>query len=153
LGLGAAVITSLLVLTRSAHAETFTKGPYLQGVDSHGVTIKFELVAPASAKVEVTASDGKTAQVESKAAKDFHAVRITNLTPKSSYRYRVLAGEANEAGSFTTAPEATLTHFKFLVYGDSRSEPNAHAAIVHALESAPGDFLVSTGDLVASGSN
>ena len=55
-----------------------------------------------------------------------------------------------QRGRFTTAP-ADARPFRFLAYGDSRSDAEAHAAVVRAMEAAPGDFLVNTGDMVSKG--
>ncbi len=58
----------------------------------------------------------------------------------------------SDAGHFTTAPADTRP-FRFLVYGDSRSNPEAHAAVVHAMEAVPADLLVNTGDMVMAGND
>jgi acid phosphatase type 7 len=55
-------------------------------------------------------------------------------------------------GAFTTAPrDESDETFRFLVYGDNRSDDAAHAAIVRAMVPVAADFLVHTGDFVEDG--
>jgi hypothetical protein len=143
-----------LFLAGSAHAAgTFARGPFLQSLGATGVTVKVELLTPEALTVELTGPDGATKKLAAADARRFQSVRLDGLSPGTGYRYKVLAGEKSEAsdeGSFTTAP-AENKPFKLIVYGDSRSDPAAHAAVVRAIEAAPSDFLVNTGDLVAMG--
>src|SRR5690606_1528199 len=74
------------------------------------------------------------------------------LSPSTSYAYEVRVGEAIARGTFTTAPN-DLRPFSFLVYGDSRSNPAAHAGVVRRMLEVPSDFLIGTGDLTARGSD
>lgn len=135
-------------------SAVIVKGPYLQALGANGVTIKVELSAPASAKVEVLLAGGASvATRESAEARAFHALRVEGLTPATAYEYRVTAGGTTaETGHFTTAP-ADGRPFRFLAYGDSRSDPEAHAAVVRAMASSPSDFLVNTGNMVSMGNN
>lgn len=148
---------ALAVTTFAAQASAagpFARGPFLQSLGQSGVTIKVELLTPETVTVEVTGPDGAVAKkVEATEARRFQALRIEGLSPATAYRYRVLAGASarpSEEGRFTTAP-SDARPFKFIVYGDSRSDPGAHAAVVRAIEGSPSDFLVHTGDMVALG--
>ena len=132
---------------------TFQRGPIVQSLGKTGVTIKVELLTPEAVSVEVTGPDGAMRKVEDATSRRFHSVRIEGLSPATAYRYRVAAGDAGAAsdeGHFTTAPPDDRA-FKFVLYGDSRSDPAAHVAVVKAIASAPGDFLLHTGDMVARG--
>jgi hypothetical protein len=157
----------LLALAAPAHAGPVTKGPYLQGLGPTGVTIKIELASAAAASVEVTPegadtgrpSDGgapdaggpTTVRRESTEARAFHTLRVDGLEPATRYQYRVTAGGApGEVGHFTTAP-IDPRPFRFLAYGDSRSDAEAHALVVRAMQATPSDFLVNTGDMVEIG--
>jgi hypothetical protein len=136
-----------------ALAAPFTKGPYLQALGMNGVTVKVELEAQAPAKLEVYAagSERVVATAESPEAWTFHAMRVDILKPGTAYEYRVLSqGVKSELGHFTTAPEGDRP-FRFQVYGDSRTDAAAHAAVVRAMRAVPADFLVNTGDMVHSG--
>ena len=136
-----------------AWAASFSKGPYLQSLGKSGVTVKVELEAPAEASLEIFAAGtaSRVAEAKSLENKAFHVLRAEALTPGTTYDYRVRSGaEASELGHFTTAP-AGDTPFRFLVYGDSRSDHAAHGAIARDLLTAPGDFLINTGDMVLAG--
>ena len=131
----------------------FNKGPYLQSLGMSGVTVKVELDAPGPASLEVyAAGEGRrVAEAKSADSRDFHVLRAEGLTPGTSYDYRVLRGDVkSELGHFTTAPPDNAP-FRFLVYGDSRSDADAHTAIVRGLLAAPGDLLINTGDMVLAG--
>jgi hypothetical protein len=157
-----------MVTQADALALTWTKGPYLQALGPTSVTIKVEVSEPGPVVVEIedalgakrdvpSPSSGAPAGSSQAKAAVFHAIRVEGLTPASTYRYRVrVAGEGGAAtgeGRFTTAPDPKDSRpFRFIVYGDSRSDHAAHAAVVRAIEATPSDFLVHTGDMVHTGS-
>jgi hypothetical protein len=160
LGAGVAALTLRRTGRAPASAPTgpFAKGPYLQALGPTGVTLKLELASPGSARVEVSpegapAGPPVVSQTSTEAGA-FHTLRIDGLAPATAYAYRVSSGTAVETGRFTTAPPPGEGRpFRFLVYGDSRSDPKTHAAVVRAMEVTPSDFLVNTGDMVAKGNN
>lgn len=136
-----------------ARAASFSKGPYLQSLERGGVTVKVELDPPGPASLEVYAAgtERRVADAKSLETKDFHVLRVEGLGAGTSYDYRVVSGdEKSEVGHFTTAPSGDAP-FRFLVYGDSRTDAAAHAAITRGLLAAPGDFLINTGDMVLAG--
>jgi 3',5'-cyclic AMP phosphodiesterase CpdA len=160
-GLLTALLTALvtaLAPTPAQAAARVTKGPFLQALGPTGVTIKIEIDEPAAVNVRVEGARGETREAQSLEAKQFHAVRVEGLTPSSTYRYRVFvtgsAGDETDEGRFTTAPDPQKESppFRFIAYGDSRSDHAAHAAVVRSMEAVPSDFLVHTGDMVATGS-
>ncbi len=53
-----------------------------------------------------------------------HQVRVTALEPGTLYRYRVKQHEEQAGGSFTT-PDEGNTPMRFIVYGDSETEPES----------------------------
>jgi acid phosphatase type 7 len=96
------------------------------------------------------AAEGVTS-AESAEPRAFHAIRAEGLRPGTAYDYRVSAAAAkSEIGHFTTASGADAP-FRFLIYGDSRTDHAAHAAVVRLMNSTPSDFLVNTGDMVHDG--
>ncbi len=147
------VCAALLSARSAAAAGSFARGPFLQSLGQTGVTVKVEMLTPEAVSVEVTGPDGVAKKASISEARRFQSVRIEGLSPATAYSYKVLAGEAktaSEEGHFTTAP-ADDRPFKFVLYGDSRSDPAAHAAVVRAILATPSDFLVHTGDMVATG--
>lgn len=153
--LAAAAFAATAFAPLEASALALTKGPFLQGLGPAGVTIKVELDHPAAVSVRLE-GEGGPREVASPEVKRFHAVRVEGLTSASVYRYRVIApGAESDEGRFTTAPDPqkATPPFRFIVYGDSRSDHAAHAAVVRSIEAVPSDFLIHTGDMVATGSN
>lgn len=142
-----------------AGAPSITKGPYLQGLTTTAVVVKVELATAADASVDVLGPEGDGgarfhARPASTEPRRFHVLRIGGLTPATSYEYRLtVAGSPSaEVGHFTTAP-ADARPFRFVLYGDNRSDTATHAAIVRAIEKTETDFLVHTGDMVGSGAS
>lgn len=158
LGIAATALVKAGSAPAVASSGTFAQGPYLQALGPTGVTVKVGLASPAPARVDVFPEGAPGGpQVASQAdaeARTFHTIRIDGLAPATAYAYRVSSGAKIETGRFTTAPPPGEGRpFRFLVYGDSRSRPEAHAAVVRAMEAAPSDFLVNTGDMVSMGNN
>jgi predicted MPP superfamily phosphohydrolase len=148
------VAGAMIALSSNAvHAASFTKGPYLQALGQKAVTIKLEVSAPENVTIDITGPANFHATRSSESAKRFHSVRIDGLSPGTTYNYKVTASGTDSApASFTTAP-AENKPFKFVLYGDNRSDASMHAAIVRMIEKAPADFLLHTGDMVQTGDN
>jgi hypothetical protein len=133
------------------------KGPYLTDLSDTRAEIRFELGSPAAASVTLQPQgDAGSARTIDVPPGTMQVVRATELKAATTYAYTVrvggVAGVAVGGGQFTTAPEpASGAPATFLVYGDSRSDPTTHAALVRAMATVPADFLVNTGDVVAEG--
>jgi acid phosphatase type 7 len=77
---------------------------------------------------------------------------VTGLEPGKEQSYWLTDKRgARIDGKFRTAPIDDVP-FSFLIYGDNRTDDAAHVRVAKAMESAPGDFLLNTGDLVEEGS-
>lgn len=137
---------------QAALVTSFAKGPYLQALGAGAVTVKVELPAASTAELSIfPAGEAAAAAVARGPARDFHALRAEGLRPSTAYEYVITAGAATSGRvRFTTAP-VDARPFRFLVYGDNRTDPAAHAAVVRAMGAARGDFLVNTGDMVSRG--
>jgi|CZKU01.1.fsa_nt_gi hypothetical protein len=154
---------SASALADGAGAQPATKGPYVTALSETTATVRVELRAAAPLAVELVgerAGEGGDAgprrlRFESPSA-TMHVVRVTGLAPSTRYAYTILAaGAPAGTGHLVTAPEpasadASAPH-TFLVYGDDRTDDDAHAAIVRDMAHVPADFLVNTGDMVADG--
>lgn len=141
---------AMLAASSQVSAESFRKHPYLQGLSTDRVQVRFELPSALPATVAVTDPTGARRVIESKAPSTFHVVQVDELLAATTYRYEVRAEGMYAAGTWTTAPDDARP-FSFLLYGDSRSNPATHAAIVQGMLKIPSDFLVGTGDLTARG--
>jgi hypothetical protein len=139
----------------SARPVRLSKGPYLTGLCESAVDVRFEFSGAVPATIEVgSATDAGGPRIfEDRAVATMHVLHATNLAPATRYPYTVrVGGKAIGGGAFTTAPsQASGAEVKFLLYGDNRSDPTAHAAVVRAMESSSSDFLVNTGDMVEDG--
>jgi acid phosphatase type 7 len=154
-------LCGLLAASTSAWAEAprpavLIKGPYLTTLSESGVDVRFELSGASPASVDVVrdgADAGAPQRFEDHAAVAMHVVHTAGLAPGTPHSYLVrVGGSVVGRGRFVTAPSPDSgAPLSFAVYGDTRSDPTAHAAVVRALAGSSCDFLVNTGDLVADG--
>jgi MYXO-CTERM domain-containing protein len=149
--LPAAWTIAFVTLSVTASAGTAVLGPYLQRLTAKGVEIRVETLAGETASLELETDDhAKRAFTDTSAA--FHTFHVTDLAPRTHYRYRVHVGAAIASGEFVTAPaDDSREPFSFIVYGDNRTDDEAHAGVVRAIRGESLDFLVHTGDFVAAG--
>ncbi len=154
-----ALLVALLVLLAArarAGAADVRKGPYLQHLGPASVDIRVVLSgsAPITVVVAKDALPGASPPtVIASPAASFHSVHVAGLTPATRYRYTVQTGAgATKEATFVTAPDgASHAPFRFIVYGDSRSDGPAHELVVAAIAKESFDFLIQTGDIVMAG--
>jgi acid phosphatase type 7 len=127
-------------------------GPYLQRLSSTSVEIRMEIGTMGRATVDVEGAPG-TKRTWTSSPGTLHSFHVDGLNPETRYRYVVHAGAFQPpAGEFVTAPlDNSRDPFAFVVYGDTRTNDQAHAAVVAAIQQQSFDFLVNTGDFVAAG--
>ena len=142
-----------------ANAEArIVKGPYLTGLSDSSIDVRFEL-DPASAATLAVVREGDAgspaAVFSSRDSAGVQFARATGLEASTRYAYAIrVRGATLGEGHFTTAPApGSSSSMTFLVYGDDRSDPIAHAVVVRAMAQARCDFLVNTGDMVEDGSS
>jgi hypothetical protein len=142
----------------AAWGAPFDKGPYLQKPLPNGITVCWVSdqetrgtvrYRPAPAQkgepaAELTAREAAPAR--------FHRVKIAGLQPHTRYLYSVMAGGQRQDGSFMTAA-APEQPFRFVAYGDTRTQPDQHAAVLARIAAFQPDFILQTGDLVQDGTN
>jgi acid phosphatase type 7 len=159
---GWSVATSMLVATAQpalANAQSqsqLAKGPYVTGVTATAAQVRAEAKRDEPMSLEVRVFGDAAGAPIVVTDKEIHAgprvLQLNGLQPDTRYKYQLKAGGAVENGEFVTAP-ADDREFSFIAYGDNRTDDAAHAAIVAAMQKAPGNFLVHTGDFVPVGSN
>jgi len=148
------------MLTPGSHS-VMRKGPYLiYPGDNTEMKVLWQLDTTQTATLEwgpdTSCSEGSVTTTEY-GDDHQHAYTITGLTPGAHYYYRVVVGGKTATGSFYAAPETTATDLKFLVYGDSRSDPEGHNAVAGGMVSTYTEdagfqsFVLHVGDLVANG--
>ena len=144
------LIAALTVLGSGvASAGPFEKGPYLQDVSKTSITVLWQ--ASVSTPGTLTLHTDPERVFESN-AEEVHEILIDGLEPEKRYRYTVVSGDAVREGEFATAPNSGAP-FSFVVYGDSRSNANAHARVVERIRQEVPDFLLGTGDIVNEGAS
>jgi Calcineurin-like phosphoesterase len=88
-----------------------------------------------------------------------HVVPLENLRPDTEYGYSTVSGSRRSSEHvFRTLPErlpdGTSASFPFVVYGDNRSHPDRHIAVIARILQGPiPSLVISTGDLVYCGSD
>jgi len=129
------------------------RGPYLQSVTPSSVIVAWETDGPAPGTVAYgeTGSYGLLADDPQVSAN--HAVTLTDLSPYTTYHYRVQTGDIplSDDFAFRTAAGPDQTRFTFAVFGDTRTQKQFHQAVVERVLALEPDFALHTGDLVAHG--
>jgi Calcineurin-like phosphoesterase len=132
----------------AAAVPHIVRGPWLLGPTPNGISIQWETNKPVASQAIV---DGKTYDGGAGA---HHSVLVTNLSPSSAYKYHVVVGDdASPESDLVTAPAQGGERVKFVVYGDNRTDGDAHRQVIDGIGSEGADFIVNTGDLVDSSSN
>lgn len=136
------------------HAAGISKGPYLQNPTTSSITVRWVTEGENTGSVAYAeeASGGfaeaKTAP-EAKADR-YHHVTLTGLKPYTRYRYKVTCDGETKEGSFITAAPKSQP-FKFIAYGDNRTNAEAHASVLARMKPFHPDFVLQSGDLVENG--
>lgn len=140
----------LLGVAAPALAEPFRKGPYLQNVSSSSITVVWESSPPEPGTVRLLGVTPRIIEVEPDHEGLNEAV-IDGLEPGRRYRYAVDSAGKTVEGEFATAPGPS-SPFTFIIFGDTRSNVQAHRRVVERIRREVPDFILSTGDLVDEGS-
>lgn len=104
-----------------------------------------------SSSPDDTSDPPGTVQASDSANVSLHEVSLRGLIPGTRYQYEVTGpGLAPTGGTFTAAPTGAVP-FRFVIYGDTRSDPIMHAATVRAVRNEGAEFVLHTGDLIEDG--
>jgi hypothetical protein len=156
------LVFDMMLETIPVDVLNIINGPYVQRATEDSVTILWETEAPCEG-ILIYQDDGEA--VEKKAAtKDgfVHEAVLHGLRPGQTYDYRTLSKFSLEEritintktapSTFATAPDEPGP-FRFVAYGDTRSNPEDHAAVVNAIlrEKPLPRLVLHTGDLVSRG--
>ncbi|SHH28829.1 metallophosphoesterase family protein [Thermosipho atlanticus] len=117
--------------------------PYLTGLSTDSVYVVFKVNKPSTAVLFI---NGK--MIEDNLYDTFHMIKVDNLTPATVYDVEVVAAQLKEKISFKTAGDKK---YKFLVYGDTRTNTDWHKIICDEMSKEKALFVLHTGDLVESG--
>jgi len=128
----AGVAMGLGTQTVVADESTVVIGPYLQNLTADGVVVRW-----------VTVDDDNQSEFV------YHRAPITGGRPDTEYEYTV--GENGLfKGVYRTAPVDPVP-FRFVVYGDTRSQPDVHGRVIERIVREKPAIVIHTGDLVDDG--
>jgi predicted phosphodiesterase len=147
----AVFVAIALAPVSTAQALVIIKGPYLQQLTQDSIVIMWETDTEGGSRVDygLTAPDEYFA--EGPTGVTIHEIQLTGLTPDTMYYYTVTSDGVTSADStFATAPAAERS-FCFVVYGDTRTYPSDHAAVIQGIINSVPEFVLHTGDLVTNG--
>jgi predicted phosphodiesterase len=130
------------------------KGPYLQQLTPDSIVIMWETNTAADSQVDC--DDGVSGPLSFYVDESvkIHEIQLTGLAADTAYYYTVTSGtKTSPTSTFATAPDGPRS-FRFVAYGDTRTNANAHAAVIQGIINTPGgapEIVIHTGDLVENG--
>lgn len=155
---------SPITIEPTVNRVSYVVSPYLQNATQTSMVLMWEIYENSSARVVYSkngSDDKDTVTVKSSdifstnQGTYIYTAYMENLTPNSSYSYEVIVGNSTDSGTdytFKTAPEKNGP-FKFLLWGDNRSNPSKHQLVAEAMVREGGDVAFNVGDLVGTGTN
>ncbi|HEX8792366.1 MAG TPA: metallophosphoesterase [Polyangiaceae bacterium] len=156
---GQAVLLTLQS-TALAAGPRIVKGPYVTAVSDTTADVRLELDTPSAVTLQVVRERAPATlrKVVDGTSGAMHVLHLTGLDAGKPYVAAVSFGPtagpvAAEVDFRTSVPADPNAGTHFIVYGDDRSDPEAHAAIVRLMAQVPADFLINTGDIVADGAS
>ncbi|OHB66695.1 MAG: hypothetical protein A2V70_01955 [Planctomycetes bacterium RBG_13_63_9] len=132
--------------------SVFLKEPYVQNVGTSSMTIMWETDAAASTLVEYR-QPGETEwqSAEGESGVTIHEQELSGLSADTMYEYRVTSDSlVSLPRTFHTAP-ATPRSFRFVAYGDTRTNPDEHTQVVQSIVQTQPELVLHVGDLVHNG--
>lgn len=135
-----------------AWGKGVAKGPYLQNPTPHTITVCWVSDADCLGSVRYAADPKREKIATERTPTSFHRIKVERLEPNTVYRYWVTCNGSSAEGTFKTAVDKDQP-FKFVVYGDNRTQPAVHTAVLKRMSLFQPDFIIQTGDMVANGEN
>ena len=141
----------------AAAALSMVKGPYLQRVTTSRIVIMWQTSVPSDSRVDYGTVRPYPSSRYDATPREIHEIQLTGLGQDMLYYYRVSSQAGAEVvtsadSTFRTAP-AMGTPFRFVVYGDSRTDATAHAAVIQGIIASAPRFVLHTGDFCTDGTN
>ena len=144
-------IAIMVMFCSAAHSwGVIEKGPYLQNVGKNRITIMWETLYEEESRVDYGVTKDYDLFVENTKEVELHEVTLHPLRSDTRYYYEISSGLTTKTGSFKTAPDHNAP-FKYVVYGDSRNDPDIHRDIAKNILKANPDLILHVGDMVNSG--
>jgi predicted phosphodiesterase len=139
------------------------KGPWLMDLRRDSIVVMAERSRPGPLRVTARplgppgAADAAASElpppvvVDDATEAELHEVTLPGLAPGMRYAYTLSGSGITETGGTYATPPAQFAPFRFVIYGDTRSQRSAHSRVVRAIAREGAEFVVHTGDLVADG--
>lgn len=143
-----AAMLLLMATGGGARAAGIDQGPYLMFPTQTGITVCWVSDSPVVGEVNVPGAES----IHDTEATRFHRVKLVGLKAYTHYTFTVRCAGATRTGGFMTAAPAGQA-FKFVAYGDNRTQPQVHASVLAQIDKFKPDFIVQTGDQVADGNS
>ena len=125
------------------------KGPYLQSPQQHSITVDAEVDDGSDCIIKWGDNLENTSPMVGESP--HREVRIKSLKASTCYRYHVECGaDTSPEASFCTAPTSEEP-FRVVIFGDTRSDHQAHSELIDAIAEENPDVFFNTGDLVSDG--
>ncbi len=144
--------------------------PYLQTPTPTSVYVSWHSDDLATTEVRYGTTSGnlnmtETGTYENISGRNWHTVKLENLTPNTEYFYRCVSGsDSSDVFAFESQPDAGTSgeHVRFIILGDSRTNitkaTEISDSIVSTLETLYGadwhnevDLFLHTGDIITNG--
>ncbi len=147
-------VLSILMTTHMAFGDSIVSmGPYVQNATPTSMVIMWQTTLPVGSHVAYWSDTQEMKFAANPQLKTQHETCLNDLEPNTRYTYLILSNTEEIFESiFKTAPN-TEQSFRFVVYGDSRSNPVVHETVVNAIIKNHPDIVLHTGDLVGAGEN
>jgi Calcineurin-like phosphoesterase/Purple acid Phosphatase, N-terminal domain len=144
----------LLCCSAPASGQKLIRGPYLQWVTTTSIYVVWDQDKASAAEVRYGLISTALTQSATSPSGAHHEVKLTGLLPGKTYHYVIYQGGKKLPQTASTLPTAVkgAAPFKFLLFGDTRSDFVTHQKQIFAMANEPDVRLFfNTGDLVASG--
>jgi hypothetical protein len=148
-----AAIPAGLILMAAAQAA-FVKQPYLQTLTDSTVVVRWETSTAQAGKVEYGPTLSYGIEISHSNPAVDHELILAGLRMDTSYHYRAISGADTSADATFRSNVTANRRFRFLAYGDSRSDRAAHQRVVNRmlLVSPRPALALNIGDLTNRGS-
>lgn len=130
------------------------RGPYLSWQSDPGSTmaVSWQTRTKGTSRVDYGPDESYGFSEGDSTPVEWHAVELTGLDPGAVYHYRATSssGFVSDDHTFSTGVPAGES-FRFLAYGDTRTDSTAHQSVVDRMELEDAIVVLHSGDLVQNG--
>jgi hypothetical protein len=146
------MLCSFVACAGAADPPDLYIAPYLQNVTTNSITVMWETKNPVIGKVAYGQNEKLDHSATETTPVKIHEIHLTGLQENTAYNYQVQYDEKTlTPASFRTAPPLGTSNWRFVVYGDNRSNPDTHTKNVQQIMKLNPAIVINSGDLVASG--